>query len=107
MTHPSSYGRHLAGAMTVAALMVNAPMATAQPSESQARIVAGIDEAVKALDSVPRQKKLSPEAKKSLVEFTLGNTMFVMAHEMGHIWSPNWVCRCSGKKRTPQIRSRP
>jgi hypothetical protein len=34
---------------------------------------------------VPRLKKLSPEKKKALVEFTLGNTMFVLAHEMGHV----------------------
>ena len=27
---------------------------------------------------------MSPEAKRQLVEFVLGNTLFVMAHEMGH-----------------------
>ena len=84
MTHRISYRRHLTGAMTVAALIVNAPMATAQPSEQQSRFVAGIDEAVKALDNSPRLKKMSPQAKKQLVEFVIGNTLFVMAHEMGH-----------------------
>src|SRR5688572_27839146 len=68
MTHRISYRRHLAGAMTVAAaLLVNAPTASAQPSERQARIAAGMDEAVKALDSSPKLKKMSPQAKKQLV----------------------------------------
>src|SRR5262249_55068113 len=44
----------------------------------------GIDEAVKALDDVPRLKRLSPRAKRELVEFVTGNTLFVVAHEFGH-----------------------
>ena len=79
-----SYRRHLTGAMTVAALIVNVPTATAQLTQQQSQIASGIDEAVKALDSVPRLKKLSPEKKKQLVEFVIGNTLFVMAHELGH-----------------------
>ena len=70
--------------MTVAALILNVPTATAQAPEAQSKIVSGIDEAVKALDSVPRLKKLPPEKKKQLVEFVIGNTLFVMAHELGH-----------------------
>jgi len=84
MAHRISFRGSLTGAMTVAALMVNVPTATAQLTEQQSRFVAGIDEAVKALDSVPRLKKLSPQEKKQLVEFVVGNTLFVMAHEMGH-----------------------
>jgi hypothetical protein len=75
----------LVGAMTAAALIVAAPMAVAQQaSEQQARFRAAIDEAVKALDNAPKTKKMSPQAKRELVEFVLGNTLFVMAHEMGH-----------------------
>ena len=54
MTLRISYRRHLAGAMTVAALIVNAPMATAQLSEAPPRIRAGIEEAIQALDKSPR-----------------------------------------------------
>ena len=79
-----SFRGHLAGAMMIAALMVNAPTANAQPTEQQSRFLAGIDEAVKALDGTPRLKKMPPQAKKQLVEFVVGNTLFVMAHEMGH-----------------------
>jgi Putative metallopeptidase len=84
MTHRITYRRHLTGAIAVAALMINAPTATAQLSESQQRIVAGIDEAVKALDNSPRHKKKPPQAKKQLIEFVVGNILFVLAHEMGH-----------------------
>jgi len=84
MRNRTSYRRHLTGAMIIAALTVNAPAAIGQPTQQQSRIVSGIDEAVKALDSSPRLKKLSPEKKKELVEFVLGNTLFVLAHEMGH-----------------------
>jgi len=47
-------------------------------------MASGIDEAVKAMDNVPRLKKLSPQARRQLVEFVIGNTLFVLAHEMGH-----------------------
>jgi hypothetical protein len=70
--------------MTVAALIVNMPMATAQQTPQQSQIVSGIDEAVKALDKSPRLKKMSAQAKRQLVEFVIGNTLFVLAHEMGH-----------------------
>jgi hypothetical protein len=58
--------------------------ATAQPTQQQSQIVSGIGEAVKALDNVPRLKKLSPQMKRQLVEFVVGNTLFALAHEIGH-----------------------
>ena len=33
---------------------------------------------------MPRLKKLSPAKKKQLVEFIIGNTLFVLTHELGH-----------------------
>ena len=84
MVQQISYRRHMIGAMTAAALIISAPTAIAQPSEQLAKFRAGIDEAVKALDSQPKLKKLPPQEKKQLVEFVLGNTLFVLAHEMGH-----------------------
>jgi hypothetical protein len=75
---------HLAAAVTVAALIVNAPPAIAQAPQAQFTVAAGIEEAVKALDSVPHLRNLSPEEKKHLVEFVIGNTLFVMTHELGH-----------------------
>jgi Putative metallopeptidase len=84
-TRRTSYRRLLTGAMTVAALIVNAPAAIAQPAEAQARVAAAMAEAIKGLDKSPRLKKLSPQKKKQLLEFVVGNTVFVMAHEMGHV----------------------
>ena len=84
MAYWISYRSYLAGAITIAALIANVPAAQAQPTPPQGRLASGIDEAVKALDTVPRFKKLSHDAKRQLVEFVLGNTLFVLAHEMGH-----------------------
>src|SRR4051795_7061111 len=84
MAYWISYRSYLAGAITIAALIANVPAAQAQPTPPQGRLASGIDEAVKALDTVPRFRKLSREAKKQLVEFVVGNTLFVMSHEMGH-----------------------
>ena len=84
MTRQISYRRCLTGAMTAAALMVSAPGAIAQPPDRLAKFRAGIEEAIKAMDNVPKLKKLAPQARRELVEFVIGNTLFVMAHEMGH-----------------------
>ena len=84
MTRWVSYSRKLASAVAVAALIVNIPAATAQRTLQQSKIISGIDEAVKAIGDLPRVKKLSPQAKRQLVEFVVGNTLFVMGHELGH-----------------------
>lgn len=68
--------------MLFAAVVVNAPMAAAQPWDAQIRT--GIGDAILAVDKSPRLKQLSSEKKKHLVEFIIGNTLFAMAHEMGH-----------------------
>jgi hypothetical protein len=70
--------------MIVAALTINVPMATAQLTQQQSQLLSGIDKAVEAIDKSPRMKTMSPQAKRQLVEFVVGNTLFVMAHEMGH-----------------------
>jgi hypothetical protein len=84
MTYRVSYRRHLSGALIVAALVVNVPTATAQLTQQQSRIVAGIDEAATAISALPRLKKMPPRTRRQLVEFVLGNTLFAMAHEIGH-----------------------
>jgi hypothetical protein len=84
MAQRTPYLRRLTRALTVGAVIVCASAAVAQAPEPRSRIASGIDEAVKALDSSPSLKKMSPQAKRQLVEFVVGNTLFVMAHEMGH-----------------------
>jgi hypothetical protein len=77
-----TYRRHLTGAVAVAALMVNAPAATAQPTDVQLRT--GIDDAIRALDKSPRLKELSPHRRSGSWNSLIANTIFVMSHEMGH-----------------------
>jgi hypothetical protein len=87
MTHRISVRTLLLAALAAAALLVTVPTVIAQPAQvppHKARIFAGIDEAVKALDAVPHLKDLPPETKQRLVEFVVGNTLFVVAHELGH-----------------------
>src|SRR5262245_9205515 len=87
MTDWISYRRPLIGAIAAAAFIVSAPGTSAQPAQrspEKARMHAGMDKAVKSLDAVPDLKELSPEAKRQLVEFVTGNTLFVVAHELGH-----------------------
>ena len=45
---------------------------------------ARIEETARALANEPRLKRLRPERRKALVEFVVGNMLFVAAHEMGH-----------------------
>ena len=71
-------------ALVPLALIAHVSPATAQLAQQKAQIVSGIDKAVEALDAVPRLKELSPQAKRQLVEFVTGNTLFVVAHELGH-----------------------
>ena len=87
MTDRISHRGPLLGAIAAAALIFTVPAATAQPATPatpDSKLAAAIDEAVKGLDGVPRLKKLSPAKKKQLVEFIIGNTLFVLTHELGH-----------------------
>src|SRR3954464_5241646 len=83
--HNQTFNRQrLAAAMSLMILIGDVPTASAQETKQESQIVSGINEAVKAIGNVPRLRQLSPEAKKQLVEFVIGNTLFVMSHEMGH-----------------------
>jgi hypothetical protein len=96
MTYRISHRGPLIGAIAAAALIVTMPAATAQqaapaqpaataqPTPQSSKLAAAINEAIKGLDTVPRFKKMSHEKKKQLVEFVIGNTLFVLTHEMGH-----------------------
>ena len=86
MSYRTSYRRHLTGAIAAAALIATMSAAAAQPAAPDSKLAAAINEAVKGLDSVPRLKKLSPEKKKQLVEFIIGNTLFVGGPRIGS-WS--------------------
>ena len=45
---------------------------------------AAIKEAARVLQNNPRLKKVSQQKRESLVEFVMGNMLFVLLHELGH-----------------------
>jgi hypothetical protein len=57
-----------------------APAAPAQPATAQERI----DALAQALAKNPKFKKLSPKYLRAVTEFVIGNTLFVMLHELSH-----------------------
>jgi hypothetical protein len=58
-------------------------LAQAVPPASRSFQV-GLDQAVKALATEPRLRRLSPQQRQARVEFVFGNTLFVTTHELGH-----------------------
>jgi hypothetical protein len=59
-----------------------AGQSTPSPSQSfQERI----DELARALKNYPRLKNLSEQQRIDRVEFVVGNTLFILLHEMGHV----------------------
>jgi hypothetical protein len=46
---------------------------------------ARVEELARALQSEPRLKGLSEQQRMDRVEFVVGNTLFVLLHEMGHV----------------------
>jgi Putative metallopeptidase len=60
-----------------------APPASLSP-EAQQSFEAKIDELARALANDPRLKRLAPDKRRGLVEFVVGNILFVAAHELGH-----------------------
>ena len=72
------------------AFLVSAEPIVAQPASSEAassegeKFQAKINATAHALGDNPRFKKLSPEYRQELVEFVVGNMLFVLLHEIGH-----------------------
>jgi hypothetical protein len=66
------------------ALHAQAAPPAPQPLQAKQSFRAKIDEAARALASEPRLKRVPPQKRQALVEFVLGNLLFVATHEMGH-----------------------
>jgi len=61
------------------------PAAQAQAGPPQGLFAARLVEIERNLvESSPRLKRLSPAKRKALIEFVIGNMLFVTAHEFGH-----------------------
>jgi len=72
---------HILVALT--ALVPGPLLAQATPPASEI-FQARIDDAIRILATEPRFQGLSPQKRRAVVEFVVGNMLFVMAHELGH-----------------------
>ena len=67
-------------------LLPGAEPISAQPAPSGSpSFQARIEEVARALQDNPRLKNLTDQQRKERVEFVVGNTLFLLAHEMGHV----------------------
>jgi hypothetical protein len=86
MTSPLLQPRQ-AALLLVAALALAAGPVCAQPAPAAdpgAAAQAKVDAAARALANDPRFKKLSPKFIQQVTEFVIGNTLFVVLHELAH-----------------------
>ena len=66
------------------ALLLGCGVASGQPSGSPS-FQARIEEVARSLQNDPRLKNLSQQQRIDRVQFVVGNTLFVLLHELGHV----------------------
>jgi len=66
------------------ALLLGCGAASGQPSGSPS-FQARIEEVARSLQNDPRLKNLSQQQRIDRVQFVVGNTLFVLLHELGHV----------------------
>jgi hypothetical protein len=66
-------------------LLLGCQAASAQPAPSGTPFQARVEELARALQGDPHLKGLSEQQRIDRVEFVVGNTLFVLLHEMGHV----------------------
>lgn len=66
-------------------LLLGCGAASTQPTPSAPPFQARVEDLARALQNDPRLKNLSEQQRIDRVEFVLGNTLFVLLHEMGHV----------------------
>jgi hypothetical protein len=66
------------------ALLVGCGAASGQPSGSPS-FQARIEEVARSLQNDPRLKNLAQQQRIDRVQFVVGNTLFVLLHELGHV----------------------
>src|SRR6516162_9029533 len=71
--------------VVVSVLLLGCGAASAQPPPSGPPFQARVEELARALQNDPRLKNLSEQQRIDRVEFVVGNTLFVLLHEMGHV----------------------
>jgi hypothetical protein len=77
--------RDLRICVVTSVLLLGCGAASTQPAPSAPPFQARVEELARALQSDPRLKGLSEQQRIDRVEFVVGNTLFVLLHEMGHV----------------------
>jgi len=72
------------GATLMVAVAFNAEAVLAQPAPSAPSPQDRINELARSFKNKPRLKKLSDKQRENVVNFIVGNMLFVMLHELGH-----------------------
>jgi Putative metallopeptidase len=83
---------HLGGAAARVGLSILLPVLLLKPTPLHAQdpasppkiFQARLEAALRALANEPRLKPIRPENRQRLIEFVLGNMLFVVTHEIGH-----------------------
>jgi putative metallopeptidase DUF4344 len=70
---------------TLGLLLIGGGAASGQPAPSGPSFQQRIEDVARALQNSPRLKNLSDEQRIKRVEFVVGNTLFLLLHEMGHV----------------------
>lgn len=71
-------------ALSVAILLASEPVCAQTAPPASPSFQSRVEETARALASDPRLKRVSPQKREALVEFIVGNMLFVAAHEVGH-----------------------
>jgi hypothetical protein len=79
--------RDLPFCIVMGVLLLGCGAASTQPAPSDGRpFQARVEELASALQNDPRLKNLSEQQRTDRVEFVVGNTLFVLLHELGHVF---------------------
>ena len=78
--------RHLLACVVGGGLLLAGEAASAQPApETPSPLQSRVQELARSLRDSPRLKNLTEQQRIERVEFVIGNTLFVLLHEMGHL----------------------
>ena len=77
--------QHIALFLSFILLLVAAPVLAQSPPSDRPSLQARIDAAALALGNNPRFKNTSLKFRQQIMEFVIGNILFAMLHELGHV----------------------
>src|SRR5262249_20595493 len=88
-----TYNRRVAMGAAISLMLIGSGIASAQPAPpaapaptaAQPKFHERVEELARALQNNPRLRNLSEQERLNRLEFVIGNTLFALLHEMGHV----------------------